>query len=468
MGLFDTSATSAANAQNNTISPTQLARTVAATANVATATALNAANEARSVVTGTIAAGEQLVASTVGAVVKTAENVVSEAVSGVATLFSSAEHAVAGAVTSTLNGVFGNTANSALSQVGTVIPDPIASSFAGGTPQSTLFSTSPINAQVGQVTFPGQSSSSTYALPVSIQGSLSTLSSRYGQSTTYLSSPGNLNSVVSGDLQNSYLSGVFSAIGTGVQAGVQTVATIGAVVNTVSNDYQALVGGLARDLTGSNTGLNGFYNPSLPTTASYNGTPIAGIPSQTSSATLDTLTAATSSLGCGVTATTGYTPYGAIQSLYGSLLALASQLNINTLLNDLLGCSQYGAYGQSVATSMFYSSAGSNAGTAYTLSNYIPASGVAVTRPLTTSIITNPNLSPSDTASVLGIFSNLKVTPASTLATGMSIGNDTVWDSSVVSMTPSYLSSNLSGQNLAILQNGTSVDLDQSDFGLAA
>ncbi len=458
MGLFDTSATTATNAQNNTISSVQLARAAGAVENVA--------NEARSVVTGTIAAGEQLVASTVGAVVKTAENVVSEAVSGVATLFSSAEHAVASAVTSTVSSIFGNTSNTALSQVATIIPDPIASSFAGGTPQSTLFSTSPINAQVGQISFAGQSSSSTYALPASIEGSLSTLSSRYGQSTSYLSAPGNLNSTVSGDLKTSYLSGAFTSLGTGIATGIQTVATVGAVVNTVSNDYQSLVNGISRDLTGSTTGLNGFYNPLLPTTATANGTPIAGIPPQTSSSTLDSLTSAVSALGCGVNSTVGYTPYGATQSLYGSLLALASQLNINTLLDDLLGCSQYGAYGQSVATNMFYSSAGSNAGTALTLSNYIPASGISVTRPLTTSIVTNPNLSPSDTSSVLGILTNLKVQPASVLTTGTQIGDDNVWDSSVVSMTPSYLSSNLSGQNLAVLQNGSSVNLDQSDFGV--
>lgn len=394
--------------------------------------------------------------------IKKAESVITNAESSVGKIFSAGESSLSDATKSITSSLFGDssTPNTQSGAVKTPIPDPVSSNFASGTPpKASIFKTTNATTALTPTNLTGQTSSA----DTSILGRLPSLIKRYG-SDIITDVDGGIHSAISSTLKNSVVQGLFSDISavsstvSTARTAVSNVITAGEnVISTGVTDFRQLVTGLARDLTGNELGLDGMFNPSLPTTAGVNGEAIDGVPTNVSTSTLSSIVAAAKGLGCEA-GNIGLNAYGAGQSLFAGLLGLASELNFTSILKNLLNCNRMDTNMQSVGAGLFVNYAGSNASVANTLITSIPTTAVPLTQPLKRAVVTNPNVTTTaDVSDVKSIMSTLNFTAADAMSSGVSIDGQTVYDTSVLdAMTDPLLTAiDPTGGSLSVMQNGT-------------
>lgn len=410
--------------------------------------------------------------------INTVEGYASTVINGVTSLFNAGEHAVASLVDDVFHpsSLFGDSNSKTQSAINTLTPDAFGSSFKGGTPQSMMFTTSPINSSLTGLSLSGQSSTSTLGMFEPITGLQQTLSNRFGLSSLVGTIGSDIHSAVSAVTQNSLISGLYSGISTAVSVAGQVVSTaqsVGAaessvgtvegVVDGATDEYHNLVGGMALQLTGSATGLDSFFDSSLPGLATVTGGSLTGYNSSTPLGFVNGLiNGASSSLGCTIGGPSAYaTAYAATQSALAALLSMCAGAGLTSLLQQLFGCSSYGSYGQSVSQNLFMNYAGSNAATASTLMTGLAPGQITPSVSLNQSIVTNPNLTPSDVGYVQNIFTGLGVTDTSSVyQSAQTLNGQDVWDESVLSQSPYEISSVLTNNSSASqLVGGQSLDL---------
>lgn len=463
-----TAANSSATSSNiSNLLNTNLSSSIVGSVSSKVGSVTSAVSGVTSSISSTVTSAESAVSSVVSGVTST----ISTAISGVSNLFNQAEKSVAGGVSDLFSGVFGDSSSSTAGAVNTTIPDALGTSLKGGTPKSQFFSTNAINSQMSSVNLSGQTSTSTFGLE-SITGDISTLASRFGTSVS--SGISGITSAISTVTTNSSVSGLYSdlksAVSTVSSVETQAKSAVSSVVGTISStasgavsDFENLAGGIAQSLTGSTSGLNSLINTSLPlVTGSGTATQSTSVGSNVSSSLLTSLYSAAKSAGCEI-ADLPYTAYSATQNLYGALVGITSQLNMTDLLRQLLNCSdRFDSYGSQVAQQLFISNSTTNPSVASILGNAIGSGKVAATRALTTGVVTNPNLTSSDTANVNSILSTMG-SGVSALQTGDTVGTDPIWDASVTSATPSYILDSLSGSTaLSSMTGGTQIDTSSS------
>lgn len=386
------------------------------------------------------------VTSTLSSMVTNAESVASNAVSSISKIFTgSTTSSLANSVNSTTSNILStNTAasNATAAAVKTQTPDAVTASFSQATPKATIFKTTNASTALKPTNLSGQTATTN----TGILGDTATLISRYGSDITSGVS-GGISTAISSVMKNNIVSGMFSGISsvtTNVSAAktgvTNVVSSTESVVGSAEADFRNIIAGLATSLTGNSLGMDGFYNSSLPVTTDANGNAIPGIPTTLGTSTIASIFSAAKNLGCSV-ANIDLNAYGAEQSMFAGLLGLASQLNMTTLLQNLLNCNRMDSNMQSIGAGLFQTYAGTNAPVANTIVTSLPSGTVAGTKTLAQTVVTNPNVTTSAQASdVKSILTTINVTPATALSTGTTVASTPVYDLDVIdACTPATL-----------------------------
>lgn len=369
------------------------------------------------------------------AVVSSAQEVVQSAITSVSKLFSDGENALSNTATQITSSLFGDSSasNSTAGSVKTPIADPVSSNFSQGTPKATIFKTTNATTALTPTNLTGKTTSQ----DSNILGSLPSLITRYGNDIV-TSTVGGVSSVISSTLKSNAVTGTYSAIGTvtktisATESGVKNVITSAeGVIGSGVTDFRALTAGIARTLTGNDLGLDGMYNAGLPVTATSTGAVIDGIPSTLSTTTLQTLISSMKGLGCSV-GNIDLNAYGAEQSLYAGLLGLCSELNITSLLKNLLNCNRFDSNMQSIGAGLFNNYAGTNATVANTILTALPSTSVASTQTLGKTIVSNSNVTTAQVSDVTSMLTTLSITPTEAMSTGITVNGEPVYDTSTL------------------------------------
>lgn len=390
------------------------------------------------------------------------------AVSQATSLFTNAENAVASGVSGAIGSVFGDSSKDTktASSTNTNTPSATTSTLKNGVPKSTAFTMNPMASQSDPLHIKG-STSAVSSTTSDISGSIGSLEKRFqtslsgglGSITNSVKSVFNSSGVqgLYGDVQGAWntVATVKSTISSTVSS---AESTVGGVINDALGDYRSLVGGLASSITGSASGLDNYYQSNISNVTDGDGHDLPGVPNRTSTNLLGSLIGGAKSIGCSIE-NLGYNANGAQQSMFAALLGISSEFDITYLLKSLINCNKYDKNMQSIGRSFFYDKVGTNANTANTLLSGINPSTVAKSKTLSTALVTNPNLKSSDTSAVTNIASTLDLKTNDIFGTGQTINGSTVWDSSVVANTPSYILNSFDGtSSVATMTGGSSVD----------
>lgn len=395
---------------------------------------------------------------------------VSSAVSQVSSLLGGAEHSVAGAVSGSLGSLFSDSSTSSknASTTNTIVPDRVNSALAKGLPKAQAFTMNPIASQSDTVKLKGQATGLS-TLTSDITGSLTSLEKRF--QTSVSGGLSSLTSSVKSTINSTGISGVFtdlkSAMATGMAAKTDAINAVTGAESSVSSfvsagisDYRNMVGELATSITGNVAGLDSFYNGNLPSVTATDGSDISdlGIPRSTPAGLLGGLLSGMKTIGCDIS-NIGYDIYGAKQSFLAAILGLSSQLDITSIIKAITNCNHFDSSLQSIGNSLFYSKVGTNANTANTLLAGLNPSTISATPAVATAMVTNPNLTPSDTAAVSTMASTLKLSGSDIYGAGKTDDGTTVWDATKVASSPPYIVETLTADaSIPNLTGGTVVD----------
>lgn len=439
---------------------------ISSTISSGASTVKSTASQASSVVSG--------VEGTVSSVKGDLTSFVSGAVSQVSSLLNGAENSVAGTITSGVDGLFSDSSSTSkkASNTKTIVPDRVNSALAKGMPKAQAFIMNPISSQSDAVKLKGQVTGLAN-LTTDITGSLTSLEKRF--QTSAAGGLESLTSSVKSTINSTGIKGVFtdlkSAVSTGmaIKSDVTNAVTsvesgASSVVSAGISDYRNLVGGLASSITGNVAGLDSFYNGNLPSVTGTNGADSStlGIPRSTPSSLLGGLLGGMKTIGCDVS-NISYSMYGAKQSFLAAILGISSQLDITSIIKAITNCNHFDSSLQSIGNSLFYSKVGTNAHTANTLLSGLNASTIAATPAVTTAMVTNPNLTTSDTADVTAMASTLGVTGSQIYGAATADDGTTIWDSTKVAASPPYIVNALTADSsLSGLTGGSVVDTSNS------
>lgn len=388
--------------------------------------------------------------------VTSAENYVT---SGVSSLLSGGVNGLSSTFSSALGSLFGDSSssNTTAGNVKTAIPDPLKSSFSSGTPQSTRFKTTSATTGLTPQTIMGQKTTTT---DKNLLGATNITQYRYGTDLIG-NTVGSIKSGLNKITQSSVVSGLYSGLSTvvGTVSSVKTTAegVISSVGGTLSgiyqsglSEYRSIVGDLAQTLSGNSLGMDGLLNTDLPSVTDLNGNAISGIPTGTSAEGLTSLFTTAKSLGCDLS-NINFTSYGAQQSAYGAMLGVSAQTNLTSVLSNLMNCNRFDSYGIDIAKQLFYQNYNTSVGTTDVIASKLGASQLTASSSVLKGIVTNPNLTASDSGTVSNIMSSLGVANNTAYTTGDTIGDDPIWDLSTLSNSQRDVASSLLGSDSSLM-----------------
>ncbi len=435
MSLFNTSAQiNTTGVLSNTIGPiSSIPTTIVNQASSALECQLESAaftigNAASSIVSNAINTAETVagslvttaIDSAVGGVANLTNAVISNAANSVTGLLSQEASVIANNVSSVVGNLFSNTLAAIGTDVRIPIPDPIASSFANGVPQSGLFATNSILAQMQPVTLGALNNNGGLLGSVLSLTNLPALLVRYGVSTVE-----GLSAAVNNELQQLALSagyspllglGAASGLGMGVMGGMNGCAC--PTANYAGyGDFAQLASPISTALTGSSTGLAAFYNPYLSDTVDINGNAISGIPSTISASTVNQITnTLTQTLGVpGISVAP--VAYAAQQSLFDGLYAIAAKLELVAVMQQMAASPKlFGPSTQAQARTLLMQTTNN----ASLIAALLSASGAqTVNLPMSwiRTVVSNPNLTTTDISTVSNILTSINITATEVFST---------------------------------------------------
>lgn len=420
--VTNVTSTTSTSSSNSLISASNLECQVALTAdgiaNAATAIAENAINRVETIAENLVTSA---VLNAVNTTVGVVENAALSAVNSVTGMLVSDAASIANNVASSVGKLFSNT----LSGIGTVvklpIPDPVASSFGAGVPQSTLFATNSILSQMDSVKLGVLGAVSSVVRGISNILNLPNMLLRYGVNTV-----AQLESAINADLQQLAMAGSYSSLPGLLSTGGISTSGLNSFAGCACpspsyagyQDYAAMAGPIALTLTGSSDGLAAFYNPFLIDTSNLNGTAISGLPATVSSRTVNQITSTLTNTLSLTNITVAPPSYAASQSLFDGLFAISSQLGLVAVLEEMTAASLFGPTTQAQARALVTNTQVVVNPTVVAL--LVTAAGPQTITPPDSwfaSLVSSSTLTATDVSGILTILSQLNKTPISIFTT---------------------------------------------------
>lgn len=354
---------------------------------------------------------------------------------------------IADAVGNKVSSLFGSKDNSTTASLDKTTSDPLKTTTANGTPKSTTFSTNSQYAQTQPINLQNTSSGNRTT------ASFSTLLSRVqGAATSTKSSVFN---IANGLTHNSVVDSLYHTVQDGVSTVSDTVNSVennvSGVTNTVSSIYKDMTSefsSVINSLGATPSSLKSIIDSGLPITADANGKAIPGVPSNVSAGKLSSLYGLARSLGCSIE-DAGFTKYGATQTMKGLLLEISSRLNMTNLFRQMTNCTQFqDATSMSSIRNIFTNSATTHPGIANIASQAInDASQTPVSHDLARAMVTNSDLTASDSSDLSDIFHRVGVSTQSVYSVAGVNSKSPVYDSDTFSASPKYTSTALLGND---------------------
>lgn len=499
MGLFDTSivnsttvskggaAVKAAQTSNSSLVPSAASSTIKGlSSGLGTVT---------STVGKTMGAASGVVSTTLGGVTSAVGSVTNSATSLIGSLESSISNTVGSFLTTVdktasnaVSSLFSDTTSKSATNPKDTIPDATAKNFGGkSTPNSKLFGVNKLNSATKQVDFKNDKSTSSLGLSNILGGGVlkdtATMVTRLGASAvSTVSDVEKLAGTAVQDVVGGVVGGMYSELkSSGITSTVKDLT--GAVSSTVEGaealasagmgligqvaglaDFQGLVGNLASSLTGSNTGLNGFYRSDLTGLEGSNGTTINT--SAVSGGQMTQIQSLMKSIGC----SKDYENFSSVNtnlSIWSMLAAIAGKLGITSLLQTMMDCGIAGtSAASSTSRSLFQNLVGTDPSSANIILNSLGPNGVGMNKTLAQLAVSNPGANNSGTISAIqSILGTSGYTTSSVYGTGQTVGGQTVYNANTLSSsTPSLLNSLFGNTNMSRLvsSSNTAVGTDKN------
>lgn len=396
----------------------------------------------------------------------------SSAIQSVSGTFSKISSQLATGIDKTLGDLFKNTNSKEGSTTNTKISDPVSTNLLSGkTPISSAFKITGLEEASKAVSMSGISSTFGSKAPEMVSTELSTLLNRFN-----LDSANNLGKQISSSSSNKALKGLLSDV-SGVTKDISnltsqfntaksTILTSSStVLKTLNNDLQSFVGktGSLSNLLGVDT--TQYFTASVDNTLKDNlGNIIDTRGSGVDRNVANTLLDIARTIGC-APPIDFYDSVNEINSLFATLLATASSLRLDDLVDALLGCNQSTTdAGQDAIIYSFNASAGSDPVMADKLLDSIDNISLVNSDTLQKQIVTNPNLKISDVSGITSITSKLGSTiPDAFAVPGISTPSNKVYDlSSIDRSSPSFVDSAFGDIALTTMTSGKSLELSTS------
>lgn len=447
MGLIDTSVTTngtlAKGMTNLTAAQAVMNRLMPGTSSVVMGTLSKGVSTA----IGTVGGAVGFVESEVGGALKSAAT---SAFSSVGSFFSSIDSKVSKSAAS----LFSDTTNANAQNVKDVIPSATTSSFAKGTPNSKVFSTNKMTAAASPVNLSGDATSSTYSLSNILGGgtikTTSVVAQRLGVAPpTTVTGVNTLQQTALASTTAGYMNGQYEDLVNPTLVSSSAASTESSLASALGlTDYQNTVGGLASSLTGSPTGLDSFYNGSLPQVA--DATTGAVVDSNGLSASqYQSITGILEKLGCGSGGI--YSSYSSQLSMYNLLMQIAGATGSQSLLTSLLSCNMVNTpFGMASASNVFKSTISSLPGAAETIMNSLGPSTVGMNSALATAAVSNTAATKTDATAVQSILNTSGYTTASVYGSGTTIGSTPVYDTRKLSASNDTMLTTLFGPTSSV------------------
>ena len=266
-----------------------------------------------------------------------------------------------------------------------------------------------------------------------------------------------------------------SAVGSVYQNLFSTVATVASTAGSAYETYQT-VSGQVSDLIATD-GLVALVPAALQSTVmgdisggdtyfatDVDGNVISTVSTTNTSATaslLNQINFAASVLGC--TDSANYVSTNANNISYNSALVSAALYGLTNLLHDLVNCKlSAGSVAQGVLGTLFGHTAGSDLPTSSIILGAMAAPATANTEANQTAILTNPNLTSTDTTTVNVMFATLGGSASDYYNTPISTSDSSSYVdlSKVGSSTPTFTNSLLGNDIYSTVNNSSPMSLD--------
>ena len=400
-------------------------------------------------------------------VVGKATSYLQQALKSTTSLFGQNPTGLASTLDSALSSVFKNTTVKSATNTISQISDPIKTNLlAAKAPLATAFLISGIEAGSQTVGLSGATSSFGSKAEDMISTSLSTVLGRIN-----LDSTANLGKTLTDIKTNAAISGLFSSVNSVAKLASTTAQLVGGSKElNVANDIQSFLGrtsNLQQALGG--TDVSQYYMQSQDySIVDQDGQPVYTNKSGVSSTTANALLEIARLVGCDV-GIVNFNSASELASLFNTLLSLASQNGLSSIVNSLLGCSAAGGpLGQVAITNAFTSTAPTDAAIAKMLINKVDNKAALNTDLITQSLVTNPNLKSSSVGDVNLIMQSLGTTTQSAYQV-QSIGSGTpVYNTSVLAASnPGFVETVFGDSTFTNFLNGVPVSLQSNGtFGI--
>lgn len=424
---------------------------------------------ASTAISGTILGSSGIPTASLTGGVSQINSYLQSSLTSITSTFSNAVKGLASGLDSTLSGLFKDTNVKTASTITSLISDPIKTNFVDTKiPTSSAFKITSFEAGSQAISMTGASSQFGSNADSMIGTSLSTIMNRFN-----LDSSSGLASSITGSNSSSSLKSLFSTVGSltkSVSGVAQTVQAISQIPNqltqsltrSINNEIQALTGrsGTLTNLTGVDA--SSFYlGTGTLTLQDQNGNLVSTTGSGTDSTTANALLSIARLIGCDTSNVTEYSSVNELASLFNMILSLASQQGLSSLVNSLLGCSMATTvYGQTAVTNAFTSVAGSDLTIASSLLGQITNPLTLNNPTLTRSIVSNPNLTAADTATLETLLAQLGATPLSAYETTTVDSSLVMYDVNTLSSSEKSILDSLFGDTtLSTYLNGSVVSL---------
>lgn len=414
---------------------------------------------------GNMSSGQSSGNSSSGGLADTASSYLGNAGSDIASGLTSAENYVGGllgdgeqavqssigsiadAVGNKVSSLFNGSDNSKTAALNTKTSDPLKTSTVSGTPKSTTFTTNSQYAQTQPINLQNTTSSS------KTSAGFGTILSRVKGAAN--SSKDSIFGIANGLTHNSVVSSLYkttqdavsgvSDVVSGVETGVSDATS---TVTSIFNDFTSQYSNTINSLGTSPSSIKSLISSGLHVTADANGNAVQGVPTNISAGKLKALYGMARSIGCSID-DVGYTSYGAEQTMKGLLLGVTSRLNMTNLFRQMTNCTKFqDARSISSLSGIFTNSATQHPGIANIASEVVnDPTKTPISHDLAKSMVTNKNLTASDSSDLTAIFNRMGVSSQSVY--GVPLGGTTtpVYDSDTLAASPKSISTALLGSN---------------------
>jgi hypothetical protein len=398
----------------------------------------------------------------------------SSAIQSISGTFSKVSSQLATGIDKALGDLFKNTNSKVGSAVNTKISDPVSTNLlTNKTPVSSAFKITGLEEASKAVSMSGISSSFGSKAPEMVSTEISTLLNRFN-----LDSSNNLGKQISNSSSSKALKGLVSDVSKVTKdisnltnqfntAKNTILNSSSTVLKTINNDLQSFVGKTSNlsNLLGINTtqyftaGVNNTLKDNLGNVIDTRG---SGVDRNVANTLLDIAR----TIGCAPPVDL-YDSVNEINSLFATLLATASSLRLDDLVDALLGCNQATTdAGQDSVIYTFNEVAATDPVMADKLLDSISNPALVSTEAIQRDIVTNPNLSINDISSINSITAKLGSSiPDAFSVPGISTPSNKVYNlASIDQSSPSFVDGAFSDQSLTIVTSGKPLELSTEGY----